>query len=105
MPRQLLRSPLRCWLLASMIAVGPLALAATAYGQTGQRRVLVLYSTRRDGQFSIIGERDLPRILEAGRDHNLDYYAEFVDLARAPEPDYRMAFSDFLRQKYQGLRF
>jgi signal transduction histidine kinase len=105
MPGQLLRSPLRRWLLAALIVLGPFALAATAYAQTEQKRVLVLYSTRRDSQFSIIGERDLSRILDVGLSRNLDYYAEFIDLARSPEPGYRTAFRDFLRQKYQGVRF
>jgi signal transduction histidine kinase len=105
MPGQLLRSPLRRWLLAALVILGPAALAATAYAQTDQKRVLVLYSTRRDGQFSIIGERELPRILDAGLSGNLDYYAEFIDLARSPEPGYRTAFRDFLLQKYQGVRF
>src|SRR3954463_13770519 len=105
MPGQLLRSPLRGWLLAVLIVLAPFALAAAAYAQTGQKRVLVLYSTRRDGQFSIVGERELPRVLDVGLSGNLDYYAEFIDLARSPEPDYRTAFRDFLRQKYQGVRF
>jgi signal transduction histidine kinase len=105
MPSQLLRSPLRRWLLTALIVLEPFALAATAYAQTGQKRVLVLYSTRRDSQFSIVGERELPRLLDAGLSRNLDYYAEFIDLARSPEPDYRTAFRDFLRRKYQGVRF
>jgi signal transduction histidine kinase len=105
MPGQLRRSLLRGRLLAALIVLAPFALAATAYAQAGQKRVLVLYSTRRDGQFSIIGERELPRILDVGPARNLDYYAEFIDLARSSEPGYRTAFRDFLRQKYQGVRF
>jgi signal transduction histidine kinase len=105
MTGQLLRSPLGRWLLVALIVLGPFVLAATAYAQTGQKRVLVLYSTRRDSQFSMLGERELPRILGAGLSPSLDYYAEFIDLARSPEPDYRTAFGEFLRQKYQGVRF
>src|SRR5215213_2644520 len=105
MPGKLLRSPLRRWLLAALIVLGPCAPAAMGYAQTGQKRVLVLYSTRRDSQFSIIGERELPRILDVGPARNLDYYAEFLDLARSSEPGYRTTFRDFLRQKYQGVRF
>jgi len=105
MPGQPLRSPLGRWLLLSLIALEPFAVAAAAYAQTGQKRVLVLYSTRRDSQFSMVGERELPRILDAGLSPTLDYYAEFIDLARSPQPGYRTAFRDFLRQKYQGVRF
>jgi signal transduction histidine kinase len=102
---QLLRSPLRRWLLAALIILEPFALARTAHAQSGQKRVLVLYSTRRDSQFSAIGERELPRALAIGVSPSVDYYAEFIDLARSPQPDYRTAFRDFLRQKYQDVRF
>src|SRR4051812_22758371 len=105
MPRQLLRSPLRGWLLAVLILLGPFMLAASGYAQTGQTRVLVLYSTRRDGQFSIIGERELPRILDVGPSPNLDYYAEFIDLARSSEPGSRTTSRISLRQKSKGGRF
>src|SRR4051812_19577175 len=105
MPRPPLCSPLRFWLLAALVVLGPFALAATADAQTGQTRVLVLYSTRRNGQFSIIGERELPRLLDVAPSRILDSYAEFIDLARSPEPGYKAAFRDFLRQKYQGVRF
>src|SRR4051794_38266147 len=93
------------WLLASVVSVGALVPSATAYAQPGQKRVLVLYSTRRDAQFSELGERELPEILEGGLSRNLDYYSEFIDLARSPEPGYRDAYRDFLSQKYQGVRF
>ena len=36
---------------------------------------------------------------------NLDYYSEFIDLTRFPEPVYTEGFRDFLRLKYQGVRF
>ena len=104
MPGRLLHSPLLRSLLAALVVLGPFALAATASAQTEQKRVLVLYSTRRDSQFAIVGERELPRILDGGLASSLDYYVEFVDLART-DPGYRTAFRDFLRQKYQGLRF
>jgi signal transduction histidine kinase len=113
-PGQLLRSPVGRWLVAALIILAPFAPAATADAQSGQttadaqsgqKRVLVLYSTRRDGQFSILGERELPRMLDSGSSRSLDYYAEFLDLARSPAASYRTAFSDFLRQKYPRVRF
>ena len=69
------------------------------------KQVLVLYSTRRDVEFSIIGERELPRVLDVGLERELDYYSEFIDSARFPDPSYGVAFSDFLRQKYRDIRF
>ena len=102
MSRQLLCAFQR--LLAAVIVLWPLV-PATVCAQSTQERVLVLYSTRRDAQFALISETELPRRLDSGRSGNLDYYAEFLDLARSPEPDYRIAFRDFLRRKYQGVRF
>ena len=72
---------------------------------SGQKQVLVLYSTRRDSQIAIIGERELPRILDDGLTDNLDYYSEYIDQARFPDPSYKAAFRDFLRTKYRDQRF
>jgi signal transduction histidine kinase len=73
--------------------------------QTAQKEVLVLYSTRRDAQLSIIGDRDLPRILEQGIPEGLDFYSEYLDLARSRDPEYLHGFRDFLRVKYSGIVF
>jgi signal transduction histidine kinase len=70
-----------------------------------QKQVLVLYSTRRDAQVAILGDRELPRILEQGLGKSLDFYSEYIDLGRFENPDYRAAFAEFLRLKYQGQRF
>jgi signal transduction histidine kinase len=72
---------------------------------SGQKQVLVLYSTRRDSQIAIVGERELPRILADGLTENLDYYSEYIDQARFPDPSYKAAFRDFLRTKYRDQRF
>jgi len=65
----------------------------------------VLYSTRRDAEFSVVGEDELPRILDAGLGRDLDYYSEFIDVTRFPDPSYRVAFGDFIRLKYQEVAF
>jgi signal transduction histidine kinase len=88
--------------VAAVIAT--LALADSAWAQP-QKQVLVLYSARRDSQVAIVGERDLPRILDEGLGGGLDYYSEYIDQARFPDPRYQVAFGDFLRLKYQGQRF
>jgi signal transduction histidine kinase len=90
---------------AATFVLAHTAPAASAGTQDEHKAVLVLYSTRRDAQFSIVGEAELPRILDAGLDRNLDYYPEFIDLTRFPDPAYKLAFRDFLRQKYQGVEF
>jgi signal transduction histidine kinase len=70
-----------------------------------QKRVLVLYSTRRDAQIAIVGDREMPRILEQELAEGLDYYSEFIDRARFADADYQTAFREFLRSKYGQQRF
>jgi signal transduction histidine kinase len=99
---------MRYFLWAAVIALGSVTAPGTVHAQNEQnehKRVLVLYSTRRDAQFSIVGEEELPRMLDEGLARNLDYYAEFLDVTRFPDPAYRDAFRDFLRVKYGGIRF
>src|SRR5215471_3961579 len=77
-----------CWWVLSFIALvmlaEPFVLAANR-----QRQVFVLYSTRRDAQIAVVGERELPRVLDAGLGGNLDYYSEYLDRARIPDPAYQ----------------
>jgi signal transduction histidine kinase len=93
------------WLLPAVIFTADLALAGMAWAQNDHKRVLVLYSTRRDAEFSTLSEGELPRTLDIGLGRSLDYYSEFIDSARFPQPAYQGAFGDFLRLKYQGVRF
>ena len=90
------------WLVVVLAELGT---PASALAQYGHKQVLVLYSTRRDAEFSVVGEGGLPRILDAGLGRDLDYYSEFLDVSRFPDPAYQVAFGDFLRQKYLGVRF
>ena len=73
----------------------------------GVKEVLVLYSTSRDAQIAIVGEREMPRTLEQGlgRGQILDYYSEYIDRARFPDEKYRNGFREFLRVKYTGRHF
>jgi signal transduction histidine kinase len=77
----------------------------TARAQDDHKEILVLHSTRRDAQFSDVAERGLTRILDAGLQRNVDYYSEFIDVSRFPEASYQAAFHDFMRLKYQNVRF
>jgi signal transduction histidine kinase len=93
----------RALLLATaMQAVGLVAVAAA---DERQKQVLVLYSTRRDTQIAVLGERDLPRLLDAGVPEGVDYYSEYIDQVRFTQADYQSAFRDFLKRKYQPQRF
>ena len=73
--------------------------------QASQKRVLVLYATRRDAQLVTVGDHQLPRIIRQGLSGTLDYYSEVIDRARYQNEDYEEAFRDFLRLKYGGQRF
>ncbi|HEY6617795.1 MAG TPA: hypothetical protein VIZ32_24880, partial [Vicinamibacterales bacterium] len=92
-------------ILVFMVMLCELAPASVAWAADEHKRILVLYSTRRDAEFSIVGEDVLPKILDAGLGRDLDYYSEFIDVTRFPDPSYRVAFGDFIRLKYQGIAF
>jgi signal transduction histidine kinase len=70
----------------------------TARSADRQKQVLVLYSTRRDAQIAVVGDRELPRILGKGLSGGLDFYSEFIDQTRFPDPLH-------LRVKYEAQRF
>jgi len=79
--------------------------SSPAWAADRQSRVLVLYSTRPDAQIAVLGERDLPRLLDDGLDGGLDYYSEFIDRARFPNAQFKTAFREFLRPKYKDVHF
>ena len=93
----------------SLVPIAIVLLEAVAAGsapaQDPHKQVLVLYATRRDAEFATIGERELPRILDVGLGRELDYYSEFIDVSRFPDPSYQLGFADFLRLKYRGIKF
>jgi signal transduction histidine kinase len=91
--------------LAIAITLNALALPQDVGAAERQKQVLVLYSTRRDAQLATVGDRELPRLLDAGLPSGLDYYSEFIDQARFSDIDYKTAFRDFLRLKYEGKVF
>ena len=93
-----------CALAFALAAFDPGVLAAPLMA-TRQKQILVLYSTRRDAQIAVVGERELPQILDRGLDARLDYYSEYIDRARLPEPEYRAALRDFLFLKYRDVTF
>src|SRR5574342_117527 len=91
------------WLLI-LVATGMLVPDRLAWAQD-QKQVLVLYSNRRDARIATVGDRELPRILNAGHPNGVDYYSEFIDQVRLADTDYIAAFRNFLRLKYGGHAF
>ena len=101
MARLSLRSSLQT---AGAIVLVHVALACTVHAQGEDKQVLVLYSTRPDAQLSVVGERELPGILDVGQTHKLIYHSEFIDVSSFSERAYD-ALIEFLRLKYEGVRF
>jgi signal transduction histidine kinase len=93
------------WLLLILTAGAIFGPVEAAVADDRQKQILVLYSTRRDAQIAVVGDRELPRMLDEGLPQGLDYYSEYIDRARFPDPEYQQAFGDFLRLKYKGQRF
>lgn len=87
------------------VVLAECAVTGSAWAAQRQRQVLVVYSTRRDAQIAIVGDRRIPRILEEGLREGLDYHSEYIDQGRFPDPQYREALRDFLRLKYKGEPF
>ena len=85
----------------SFVLAGPVMAAES----DGQKEVLVLFATRRDAKISTVSDAELPAILERGLGHPIDYYGEYLDVARITEDDYQEAFSEFLSRKYRDRHF
>jgi signal transduction histidine kinase len=93
------------WLLLALIVFAALAPTSKAHAQNDHKQVLVLYSTRPDSQFALLGDSELARTLDAELAGNLDYNSEYIDLSRFSDPAYKEALREFLRLKYRGVRF
>jgi signal transduction histidine kinase len=91
--------------LLLVLAAAELDSTGVAWAAQLPKRVLVLYAQRRDNQLPVVGERELPRLLAAGLSEGLDYYSEFIDVARFADPVYLDALRDFLHRKYADLPF
>jgi signal transduction histidine kinase len=98
--------PTSLWCIAILVLAAMFELAdVPVWAQTSQKHVLVLYATRRDAQIALIGDREIPRILDAALEDGVDYHSEYIDRARFGSSDYRKAFGSFLRSKYNGQQF
>ena len=81
------------------------AAATDAAAAQGTKQVLVLYATRRDSLLAGVGDRELARFLGNALSQQLDYYTEYIDLTRFPDPEYQAAFREFLGLKYRDQHF
>jgi signal transduction histidine kinase len=89
------------WLI---LAVAMALVPARASAANERKQVLVLFSMRRDTQIAIVGDREMPRLLERGLSRKIDYYSEYIDAGRSSDPQYQKAFRQYLALKYGGAR-
>jgi signal transduction histidine kinase len=92
----------RCRLL--LAAVVALHVSAAEAGAQ-QKNVLVLHATRADARISVLGDLQLPAMLERGLGQRVNHSSTYLELARFGDADYRSATTDFLRVKYRDQHF
>ena len=102
--RRRLTSALAMLLWLSLLAI-PADRVAIAQGDGHeQKKVLVLYTDRRDLP-STGRVDDAHRIaLAEGLGDRLDYYSEYVDLIRFEDPKYQSALHEYLRFRFSDVR-
>ena len=89
-------------LVAAATVAGALA---TAGAQDRQISVLALHKARREAPVPAAADAILQRVLGEGLSGRLDYYSEYMDLPRFPEPAYHEAFRIYFQAKHAGRRF
>jgi signal transduction histidine kinase len=99
------RGLVRLLLFALMLVTAPAGADVPGSASGVRKRVLVLYSTRRNAQTAVTVDRELPRILGGGAQEGPDYYSEYLDLPRFRGQPYQSALADFLRLKYRQHTF
>jgi signal transduction histidine kinase len=90
-------------LLAACAVAG--AFRPVAGSQSPQKAVLVLISWQRGSSVGAAIDNAIGTVLSDGLAGRLDYYTEYLDVARFSEPDYQPAVRDFFRRKYASKTF
>src|SRR5206468_6915110 len=90
--------------LATSLSTGLSSICAQV-NNGAQKKVLALHLMRSDDTSALANERTYRKVLADGLAGQLDYYSEFVDLARFGVYDYQSALRDFFKQKYKGTDF
>lgn len=94
--------------VASLALLTAIALGLTEGAPSAEQRhtqILVVYSTGRNAPLSMIGDEEIARTLEQGLSVPLDFYAEYIDRGRFPDPAHLTAFEAYLSEKYRGHVF
>src|SRR5678816_4525507 len=91
---------LMMWVVSAWIVLCPTAIAEVPGKE--QQRVLVIHSSRQDAPYTALIEGAGRKTLNDGLGKGLDYYSEYIDLARFSSLEYQEALRDFLHRKYAG---
>jgi signal transduction histidine kinase len=91
--------------IAAIVLTGSRSQAWNAPDDDRQKQVLVIYSTRRDAQIVVVGDRELQQIFDDAVPGGVDYYSEALDQTRFRHPEFATAFRDSLQLKYQLQHF
>ncbi len=92
------------WLLLCLSVLGQAPNVEQKAGSP-QKRVMVLYSQRRDGPYSTTFERVIQQTLNEGTEGRIDSYQEYIDEQRFFDQRYRLALRDFIRRKYEDQHY
>lgn len=92
------RSALLLLLLIGVNAAAAINIRAQA---RDQKRVLVIWAARRDAPAPTVADRLFPKLLSEGLGGKLDYYSEYIDIARFPDPEYQATLQQLISQKYK----
>jgi len=73
--------------------------------QDGQKTVLALYATRKGNPATTALDNAVERFVNQHLAEQLDYYADYIDLARFPEAGHQDALRELFRLKYADQQF
>ena len=71
--------------------------------QDAQHRVIAIHAARPEMPAFAAIDAEIQRVLSASFGSRVDYYAEYVDVARFADPSYVVALRDFLGHKYAKI--
>jgi signal transduction histidine kinase len=101
----------RTFVISTLVGLTALVAVAEAHAQSSaaasrdrNKRVLVLFTARRDAPYTIAVENVFRQTLANALSDRIDYYTEYIDLSRFSGEDYQIAIRDFLKRKYANVQ-
>jgi signal transduction histidine kinase len=101
----------RTFVISILVGLTALGAASEARAQSSavasrdrNKRVLALFTARRDAPYTIAVENVFRQTLANALSDRIDYYTEYIDLSRFSGEDYQIAIRDFLKRKYANAQ-